>query len=75
MSDMKAKAGWGYYSIGLCGYEVCVNEDCESVTWIYVGSQREQNTHRAKIYMTAKGRAYFRAGWRRIYLDECLRCA
>ena len=65
---------WGYYSLGLCGYEVKVNDDCESVAWIWVGSNREQIDHRAKIYHTNKGRAYFRTPNRRIYLDECLRC-
>lgn len=45
----------GYYSLGLTGYEVSINQDCESVTWIYVGSNREQLTHRAKIYYTKGG--------------------
>lgn len=63
----------GYYSLGLTGYEVSVNQDCESVTWIYVGSNREQLTHRAKIYHTKGGRTYFNAQGRRIYLDLCLR--
>ena len=61
----------GYYSLGLCGYEVEVKDD-EHVYWLYVGTQREQIRHTAKIYYTAKGRAYFITGWRRIYLDECL---
>lgn len=36
MDNMK-----GYYSLGLTGYEVSINQDCESVTWVYVGSNRE----------------------------------
>ena len=63
----------GYYSLGLTGYEVSTNNDCESVTWIYVGSNREQLTHKAKIYYTKGGRAYFNALGRRIHLDLCLR--
>jgi hypothetical protein len=65
--------GWGYFSLGLTGYEVRVNDDCESVSWLYVGSQREQIHRKAKISYTTKGRAYFRTPNRRIYLDECLR--
>ncbi len=73
MNVPEDKSGWGYYSLGLCGYEVKVNDDCDSVSWVWVGSQREQIAHRAKISYTAKGRAYFRTPHRRIYLDECLR--
>ncbi len=62
----------GYYSLGLCGYEVTVLDD-EHVGWRFVGTEREQPPHCAKIRYTAKGRAYFRAGNRRIHLDECLR--
>lgn len=64
--------GWGYYSLGLSGYEVKVNPDAESVTWVYVGSVREQTTHKAKIYYEGE-RQYFNATGRKIYLDECLR--
>lgn len=63
----------GYYSLGLTGYEVSINSDGESVTWIYVGSNREQVSHRAKIYYTKGGRAYFNIPGRRIHLDLCLR--
>lgn len=63
---------WGYYSLGLVGYEVKVNEDNESVTWIYTGDNN-QKTHHAKIYFTAWSRPYFIANGRRIYLDECIR--
>ena len=63
---------WGYYSLGLVGYEVKVNKDNESVTWIYTGDN-DQKTHHVKIYFTAWSRPYFIANGRRIYLDECIR--
>lgn len=63
---------WGYYSLGLVGYEIKVNEDNESVTWVYTGDNN-QKTHHAKIYFTACSRSYFIANGRRIYLDECIR--
>jgi hypothetical protein len=67
------KKGWGYYSIGICGYEVRINDD-ESVLWVWVGSNREQIAHKAKIYYTARGRAYFIVPrHRRIHLDQCIR--
>lgn len=62
----------GYYSLGLVGYEVEVIDE-EHVYWLYVGTQREQIRHKAKIYCTRNGRAYFIANGRRIHLDECLR--
>lgn len=62
----------GYYSLGLVGYEVEVIDE-ENVYWLYVGTQREQIRHKAKIYCTRNGRAYFIANGRRIHLDECLR--
>lgn len=65
-------SNWGYYSLGLVGYEVKVNDDNESVTWIYTGDN-DQKTHHAKIYFGASNRPYFIARGRRIYLDECLR--
>ena len=64
---------WGYYSLGISGYEMKIDDDGEHVIWIYVGSNREQLTHRTKIYYTSKGRSYFIANGRRIYLDECIR--
>ena len=63
---------WSYYSLGLVGYEIKVNEDNESVTWIYTGDN-DQKTHHAKIYFTVWSRSYFIANGRRIYLDECIR--
>lgn len=33
----------------------------------------QNNKHRVKIYYTSTGRAYFKYGARRIYLDECMR--
>lgn len=63
----------GFYSLGLTGYEVSINNDGESVSWIFVGSNRNQIAHRAKIYYTKGGRAYFNVPGRRIHLDLCLR--
>lgn len=62
-----------FYSLGLTGYEASINNDGKSVTWIYVGSNREQLTHRVKINYTKGGRAYFNVPGRRIHLDLCLR--
>ena len=67
------KAGWGYMSLGLMGFEARVNEDGESVSWLYIGTQREQIHRKAKIYYTAKGRAYFMAYGIRRHLDQFLR--
>lgn len=64
---------WGYYSLGLVGYEMKVNDDCESVTWLYTGDN-DQKTHHAKIYYGKGGEPYFKVtNGRRIYLSECLR--
>ena len=62
----------GYYSLGLTGYEVEIL-DQGHVAWLFVGTTLEQIRHKAKVYYTAGGRAYFIANGRRIYLDECLR--
>ena len=43
------------------------------MAWLFVGTNLEQIRHKAKVYYTAGGRAYFIANGRRIYLDECLR--
>jgi hypothetical protein len=62
--------------MGLTGYEIISIEHGidERITWVYVGSQREQIAHTTKIYYTSSGRAYFRPNaYRRIYLDECMR--
>ena len=57
----------GYYSLGLSGYEVDI------MRWLFVGTDREQIAHRAKVYYTGGGRPYFNANGRRIHLDQCLR--
>lgn len=62
----------GYYSLGLTGYEVEML-DQDHVSWLFVGTNREQIRHKAKVYSTAGGRSYFIANGRRIHLDECLR--
>lgn len=66
----------GYYSMGLCGYEILkiIHGIEDKIKWVYVGTQREQRAHTTKIYYSNSGRAYFRPyGIMRIYLDECLR--
>jgi hypothetical protein len=63
----------GYFSLGLAGYEVKINDCNERVSWVFVGMEKEDFTHSAKISYTTAGRAYFRAYGRRIYLDECMR--
>lgn len=63
-----------YYSMGLCGYEVSVNDDCESVTYRFVGTEKEHPYQHAKVYWPkTKDRPYFLANGRRIHLDECMR--
>jgi hypothetical protein len=66
----------GFYSMGLVGYEIhkIENEAGEEyVTWLYVGTQREQRARKSKVQYTAKGRAFFIAHGKRIHLDECMR--
>lgn len=62
----------GYFSLGLCGYEVATLDD-ETVSYIFIGTNREQLTHKAKIYYNAKGEPYFKTKYRRIYLHDCMR--
>ena len=50
----------GYYSLGLSGYEVDII-DQDHVRWLFVGTDREQIAHRAKVYYTGGGRPYFNA--------------
>ena len=41
-------SNWGVYSLGLCGYVVRVNEDCESVSWYFDnGAEKEHKLHHA----------------------------
>lgn len=63
----------GIYSLGLCGYEVAVDETQEIAFYRFVGLSGPQLGRKAKIRYTSKGRPYFLAGNRRIHLDECLR--
>lgn len=66
----------GTYSLGITGYELWVDdqdlqEDTMSV--LYVGSNREQISKRYKIQHRNKKRVrqFVRPYGRRIYLDEC----
>ena len=63
----------GYYNIGLCGYEVEVNEDCESVTYTFIGTEQKHNKQTAKVYYNSNGEPYFLANRRRVYLHDCVR--
>lgn len=64
----------GYYSLGLAGYEVEIDDGGERVSYQYVGPTGSKPvTQHAKVRYTAGGRAYFLANGRRIHLDECLR--
>ena len=63
---------WGYYSLGLTGYEIRINEDLESVTWHYVGISISPD-HKAKIYYTKGGMPYVKIHGRRIHLSEVIR--
>ena len=62
------------YADGLAGYEVGLIECGERAIWRYCPpGQPPKKPHKSKIYLTAKGRAYFLANGHRIHLDECLR--
>lgn len=64
----------GTYSLGLAGYEVSIDPDGEHVHFRWTsmtGGKPYWQT--AKVYHTAKGRAYFKASGRRIHLDQVLR--
>lgn len=64
----------GFYSMGLCGYEVEIAEDNESVLYKFVGTEKEHKMQKSKIRYTQKdARPYFLANGRRIHLDQCLR--
>ena len=63
----------GIYSMGLCGYEVGVDEAQEVVFYRFVGPSGPKPGQKAKIRYTSKGRPYFLANNRRVHLDECLR--
>ena len=56
------------------------NNSCLRITEIENGSNdrvcyldMQNKTHKAKVYYTTTGRAYFMYGTMRIYLDECIR--
>ena len=64
----------GYFSLGLCGYEVEIQDDCETVKYQFVGTEHQHPVQKAKVYYTQKdARPYFLANGRRIHLDQCLR--
>lgn len=65
----------GYYSLGLCGYEIWTDEsDPDYMMVLFVGLEREQIARRYKICETPSGRLFVRPNGRRIYLDLVMRC-
>ena len=62
----------GYFSMGLCGYEVKVSSDTDSVKFKFVGCSEEDKWHKARLYTTGKG-FYFKTPTGRVYLNDCLR--
>ena len=64
----------GYYSLGLCGYEVSIDtEDNDYAFAKFVGTEKEHPQRRYKINFSPSGRAFIRPNGRRVYLDEVLR--
>lgn len=71
----------GYYSLGLCGYEIWPDPtDPDRMMAVFVAGNEEDReedlAHRARHYKvnyTKKGRAYITVYRRRIHLDEVMR--
>lgn len=66
----------GVYSISNTDWiEVHIEEGYDPfILWRYAIIDTEpQKWHKAEIYDTAAGRAYFRANGKRIYLDQVMR--
>lgn len=66
-----------YYSLGLAGYELWVDDDDlrdDTIHVLFVGTQREQVARRYKLQNrnTRHPRSFVRVYGRRIYLDECM---
>lgn len=63
-----------YYSLGLCGFEIAVDETGTRVYYRFVGMTGPKPVvQQSKVYSAASGRRYFRVSGRRIYLDKCMR--
>lgn len=67
-----------YYSLGLTGYELWVDDDDlrdDTIHVLFVGTQREQVARRYKLQNRniRHPRSFVRVYGRRIYLDECMR--
>lgn len=67
-----------YYSLGLTGYELWVDDDDlrdDTIHVLFVGAQREQVARRYKLQNRniSHPRSFVRVYGRRIYLDECMR--
>ena len=64
----------GYYSMGLCGYEMWLDPDDNDRMMVqFVGTDNEHKPRSYKIQETMSGRMFVRPDGRRIYLDEVLR--
>lgn len=57
------------------GIEVHLEEGYDPRVWwrFSIVDEKPQKWHRVKIYYNAKGRAFFKAGNMRVYLDEVMR--
>lgn len=63
-----------YYSMGLVGYELCVDNNGETIRLRYMWfSGAKPTEQRAKVRETARGRTYFLVNGSRIHFDNCLR--
>lgn len=64
----------GYYSLGLCGYEISVDPTDNDYAFAqFMGTEKEHPKRRYKIFFTPSGRAFIRPNRRRVYFDEVLR--
>ena len=63
------------YNEGLEGIEIynIIYGINEKVVWKHTTEEKSKKPHISNIYTTIKGRNYFKAFNRRIFLDECLR--
>lgn len=70
---MKEDTYTAYFSMGLAGYELRVDDAGDNVFYRFFGTDAQHREQRAKVRFTAKGHPFFLANGRRIHLDECLR--
>lgn len=64
----------GFYSLGLCGYEIWPDkDDSERLMVLFTGPTTPQKARSYKVQYTTAGRPFVHPNHRRIYLDEVLR--